>query len=446
MLSEQNPALLSAWRKQLHENGWLEEADNLRAQTNSYSLKVRDKETTGNFLALNLLGERLVIFLPRQSDAPCDSPQSLYLRFLDMDLERRLCLWAARHVLGADHVACADTAGVALFRAHDEERLAFIAPEDCETAGSAISLALTSPTAEETPALPDRDKQGAELAKWADLFCGALGPALKWSRSETMRLIRQILVGFKTVLWPEGSALDALGAIGFESERNGDGLHIRYSPVPAPEFARLLLTRAETWAPRGTGFMGALEVNGLSRQLASIDPARAEALHDLLQLARFRHLGETQSALLAPRDEHKHASRLALVEPLAVWEEMDFHDLYVYKPLVLSLEECGAGRVLEAVRGLAPHAARQAAELRRAGGRQMDMIEDVLRGNHPVEARSFQEPLNWVFRHALRVRAPFAQREPFACLLASAALELRGHPELRDWPTASLTDLPLVFS
>lgn len=374
---------------------------------------------------------------------PSESPAALFRQFLDLSLAERLALWAIRCDGQADYLFCKTAEASSLFRVREETLLGQCPATPSADEMGACFRALEADSREAGP-LPDLERLGRELFQWQGLFAGAIGPALKWPRSAAERLARQLLLGLKTLACvPDDEFGPNLKRVGFAAARRGKALEVAWRIPSAGDLADSMLAAAQTYAPSGAGAFSALERNGLRRQLAALEPERLTAFAGVLRLAAPRFRALVQLPILLPLEQEHEAWKLALMEPLRVREEIEASDLYVFEPLRLDLAECGCGRVLEAVEKLALHAAGQKAELDRAGGRQLDMIEAGPGGKEEEEL--LRNPFNWVCRYSLRLKVATAYREALAYLAASRILELRTQAPFRGYPFRPLTALPDLF-
>ncbi|NQU42653.1 hypothetical protein HQ520_05165 [bacterium] len=395
------------------------------------------------FLQLN--DHRLAVFdltSLRTQPAPPETPASLFTRYLDLSLCDRLALWTVQSQGDVDLLLSLTPEGWSLYDVSDEILLGRcgLQPDPEELSHCLRAL---EPGALGKRALPDPERLGAELGRWFNLFCGAMGPALRWSKKDAERLGRQLLLGLKAILLsPQSEHCENLGKLGFTCAQENDRLSVKWVPAPVPDMVACLLSAAQTWAPKATGAFSPLEQSGLKRQLEQIGDTRNLPVADALRLSAIRFHTSIQLAILLPTDQEHAAWRLALMAPLRVHSEIEFSDLYVFKPLLLDLGECGCGRVLEAVHKLALHAIAQNQEIGHAGGAQLDMVENVA-GEDP--AQMMRDPFNWVCRHALRLKVAPQYQEALAFLVASHLLELRNQPPFDRYLVRSLDDLPRLF-
>ena len=380
-------------------------------------------------------------FAGRDPD-PKEIPSALFRRYLDLSVLQRAALWAVGRSLEADYLLCATVETCSLFEVSGEILLGQCGPLPSDEELAACLGALTAERAKQPP-LPDPERLGRELSRWLGLFCGTVGPVLKWGRADSERLGRQLLLGVKALLWVNRAGLlPNLARLGMEVLSEGDCLRVVWRPLAPADLADCLLAAAESCAPVGAGAFSALERNALRRQIESLEPGRVPPVADILRLAAVRFRSAIQLPILVPTGQEHAAWKLALIEPLAASEAIEARDLYVFTPLRLDMAECGFGRVLEAVEELAAHALKEKAELARAGGRQLDMIEAA--PDPRLEEERLRDPFNWVCRHALRLKVAPAYQEALAYLVASHVLELRTSPAFRDHvfrPLVALKDL-----
>ena len=294
--------------------------------------------------------------------------------------------------------------------------------------------------------LPDGQRLSGELGRWIDLAGGKLGRSLKWARGDFQRLTRHLLLGLKVLTSPaRRDRAEGFAALGLRaSARSGGGVRLAWSPPPAPELVDLLLTASYDFSPAGAGGFAPLERRALGRRLRELDAAVAGVLEGVERLAAAKFRAPIQLGALMPTQGEPVSWRLALTDPLRVGEGIESEDFYVFRPMDLDLGECGVGRALEAVEKLALHGMEQRKGLKRAGGRQLDMVESALEG--PGEASALEDPFNWLCGRALRLRVPESQRESMAYLVASHVMDLRARAPFRDCPEMPLVSLPELFA
>ncbi|MBN1867232.1 hypothetical protein JW916_08055 [Candidatus Sumerlaeota bacterium] len=371
---------------------------------------------------------------PGHTPAPGESPSALFERYLDLSRLERFALWALAGK--CDLLLCLTRDGATLLDADREIALgrsqAAASPDE---ASASLQVLETDPS--QRPAA-DLERLGDDLLHWFNLACGTLGPVLKWARPDVERLVRQILLGVKTLVRTRPKRFAAnLSRIGIELARQAGSTRVAWRVPSTADFLNEVLSCAAEFAPQGAGAFGDLERRALMRQAGDPGDPVARVLRETLQIAAVKLRAALQIRIL-PNTEQEHASwRLALTEPLSVAEEMQSQDLYVFEPLRLDLAQCGFGRLLEAIEKLAVSALARNGEIRRAGGHQLDLVES--------DPDAIGDPFNWLCRHALRVRVADSYRDAVGYLVASFVLDLRTRDEFRDCRLAPLVSLPAIF-
>jgi hypothetical protein len=366
-----------------------------------------------------------------------ESSGALFERYLDLARIERFALWALAGK--CDLLLLVTEEGAVLLDAARETVLG----RSASTEDAATCLRALETDRPKRPA-SDVERLGEDLRHWFDLACGALGPVLKWARPDVERLVRQILLGLKTLVWTRPDLLAGnLSRIGVDLSSKPGAVRVAWCPAEAGSFLDVLLSCAAEFAPRGAGALGDLERRALVRQAADLGEPAARVLREMLQIARVKLEAALQIRIL-PNAEQEHASwRLALTEPLSVAEAMQSEDFYVFDPMRLDLGGSGFGRLLEAVEKIASSALARNVEILRAGGLQLDLVERDPEGIG--EGPRMNDPFNWLCRHALRVRVADAYRDAVGYLVASYVLELRAREEFRDCRAAPLASLPAIF-
>jgi len=244
-------------------------------------------------------------------------------------------------------------------------------------------------------------------------------------------------------LTPSRDLSRSLARLGLAVSAEGGTLKGRWDPGASTELADRLLLEAQSYAPRDAGAFSHVERRGLCRQLREVEAARTVVLRQVVRLAAAKLRAPLFVRVLMPADREPVAWRLGLMEPLRVGEEIESRDLYVFEPLRLDLSQCGMGRIFEAVEKIALEAVHRGLELERAGGRQLDMVEEPIGGSE--EPEPLLDPFNWLCRHALRVAVAPAYRRAVAYLVASHVLDLRVQPPFARCRLAPLRCLPAIF-
>lgn len=384
-------------------------------------------------------GERLLVVDFSGDDCPADPeelPEALFARYLDMSLTERLVLWGPCRASRAHFLFCASAEGCRLIDVEKEVPLTSCGVGPSEGLLREIVLPMLGKKGPER-AQADSQFLARELECRLDLMCGWLGRALDWSRGDAVRLVRHLLLGYKRTILeskPEGCK-----ATGF-SFRQEDGVaRVSWSPPAAAELTEALLRAANDLAPVGTGGFTIPERRALCRMFESADASVMKLPISFVRMSIAKLLCTVQLRVFLPTAREHMSWRLALTNPLRAEAEIESRDLYVFKYMEIDVEESGVGRTLEALEKLAAYALRETASFRRAGGRQLDMVEQS--GEDEPS-----DPFNWLCRHALRLRIDPEKREALAYLVASCIVELRTMPAFADSPRVPLASLLQLFA
>ncbi|HBF35436.1 TPA: hypothetical protein DDW35_12815 [Candidatus Sumerlaeota bacterium] len=384
-----------------------------------------------------------VDFMPTEKEPnPNELPAALFRKYLDLSRLERLVLWIAHHLPQPRFLLCATAEACSLFCVEDETLLG-----QCSASPNAEQVklclrALENRALDQIP-LPDPERLSRELNRWLGLFCGTVGPTLRWSRHDAERLARHLLLGLKALLAvPADQRNASLECLGVTANPTDAALVLNCVQLTTSRLLEVLLTASANFAPLGTGAFSALEIKGLVRQINALEPLRQPPIAEIFRLANVRLQSRILLPLVAPA-ESMHASwKLAYTDPLRINAEMNEDDLYVFAPLTLELAECGFGRVLEALDRLAEHALKRAERLGQADFWQLDMFESAASAEGDDVLTN---PLNWICRRALRLKATAEWREPLAFLTAAHLLEVRMRPEYAHFAPQSLPALPDLF-
>lgn len=392
-------------------------------------------------------GERLVISDFTRAGAEVEveeSPDSLFENYLDLSLCERLVLWGVCRRVGADFLLCARPEGVRLLDADLEIPLGSC-PAVFSEEEAAHCLQVLEESGGGRKPLPELARLSNELARWYELAAARLGRDLNWARDDAQRLLKRLLLGFKTLTARKGAIPEAnLSDLGLSLSGESDCAVLDWQPPCALALVEKLLEAASDLAPSAGGAFPPLERRALLRQLGESSQTISSLLEDTRRLAGVKFRAEVQLGAFMPTEVEANSWRLALLEPLRVEEEIASEDFYVFQPMELDLSECGVGRVFEAVEKLALHGLRQRKELERAGGWQLDLVE-TQGEEREREEKLDADPFNWLCRKALRLRVSEGYRETLAYLIASHVVDLKSRPPFEDLPFASLISLPELF-
>jgi hypothetical protein len=434
----------------LREQGWGEERSPRAGGALPGKLVLRleqeQAEAAAVLLFLRRGNERLLLAdfgaAPFQTHPPETAP-SPFEHYLDLGLLERLALWAAAQPQGVDFLLCASAERTRLFDAAPEVCLG-----ECPTRGGTeevkTCLRALDPSRGNGPPQPGAGRLAEDLARWFDILLGTLGPALAWSRGEVERVGQQILLGLKVLTHTRPMDLSKnLARLGFAVSVEGDTLKGRWAPGASAELADRLLLEAQSYAPREAGAFSQVERRGFCRQLQGIEAVQTAVLRHVVRLAAVKLRAPLSVRVVMPADWEPVAWRLGLMDPLRVDEEIESRDFYVFGPLRLDLTQCGMGRIFEAVEKIALGTVQRGLELERAGGRQLDMVEEPVGGRD--EREPLLDPFNWLCRRALRVTVAPPYRRAVAYLVASHVLDLRAQPRFARCHPAPLRHLPAIF-
>ena len=373
---------------------------------------------------------------------PGESPDSLFERYLDLGLCERLTLWGVCRKLDADYLLCARPEGARLLDADLEIPVGSCpaVPSDEDAAHCLRVLDLDGERGKS-----DAARLSNELGRWFELAAARLGRDLDWARGDAERLVKRLLLGFKSLTARKGAIPEALlSDFGLPLSAARDFAVLSWRPSNALAQVERLLEAASDLSPSAGGAFPPLERRALLRQLGESPETAEGLLEDITRLAAVKFRAGVQLGAFMPTEEEAISWRLALLDPLRVEDKIESEDFYVFQPMELDLSECGVGRVFEAVEKLALHALRQREDLERAGGRQLDMVE-TQGGDREGEEGLGEDPFNWLCRRALRLRVSEAWRDTLAYLIASHVVDLKGRPPFQDLEFASLTSLPELF-
>lgn len=439
-LSELPPQQLDAY---LAKRQWQKVENPSPIAPTKASIQLPGCQHTANIQLYHRQNLRLAAIRTAPDQHNLDTTTTLAHRLLDLTPLQRSLLWGTQSRCTADLTLILAETGSGLWHTKSEIRLADIPPNTPQEELSNLLWAL-EPSEITEPPQPDILQTGEEFQQWFDLMAGTLGPPLQWSREETARLLRQAILGYKSItLNVTGGHWKPLESIGIYESRQNATWQYRMERMPPAELLERLLEKAETLCPSRAGAFTALERKALKRQIETIPAGRLSKLWELLQMGKQRLAASAQQTIVFPADASHTASRLALVEPLQVNREIQQFDLYVVEPLTLDISLCGIGRVLEAIEKLAHHGWKLHQDLQNAGGRQLDLVENSR--EHPGETLTQFDPFQWTCQKALRLKAAPQYHEKLAFLIASHILDLRAacFPNLQ--VDAPLHAVPSVF-
>lgn len=396
----------------------------------------------GALLLLEMGSDLLVLadFTAKDAAELCveETPGFLFQRYLDLQEKERAVLWGVSQRLLPRWVLVATAEGVSLLDPLTERALVRCKAHRSFEDLDALLIPLSFSGSPKAPFF-FAEQAGEELRRWSDLFAGHLGSILKWGREDSVRLTRQLLLGFKALLQGGGErALPGFGAV------MGDGLlRIAWPVADCLSLVGSMLDAAYEVAPDGAGMFSPLEQRGILRQFETVASGRQTMVLDLFRLSHIKLQAAAQVRMLSPSSNEQTSWRLALLDPLCIDVAVSASDFYVYRPLELVFADCGFGRILEAVEKLAFYALGQNDEIRRLGGRQMDLIEPEPEG---LEGDLLRDPFNWLLRHALRIRVDHLQRDLVGYLVASFIMDLRSQSIFSSCRLGSLVNLPYLFA
>jgi len=365
--------------------------------------------------------------------ASLPSRQEIYNRYQDFSFLERLLLWGLARQMQCELlvVLCNERANV--FAVEDECLL--------ETEISVEDLPEVLAKIVESQQPQDTKGLGLELRQWIDLNAGVVGPALKWSRPEAERLLRQMLLGCKMILHKS----DGTAYMGLHVHDAPGRRYIKWLPPRPDNRIAPLLEAASAHAPEGAGAFSPLERKALNRQMIEIDGLDARLMRSLMQLSVGKMMAKVQLRAFIDHENEHAAWKLALTDPLQIDKIILSDNLYVHSPVTIDLAQSGIGRVWEAIEKLAEHAVRLDHQLARSGGRQLDIFEKQPEGLSKHER--LEDPFGWLLRHALRVKlGPDHDRETVGYLVASGIADIQRRSEFKDIRSKPLRSLPYLFS